>query len=213
MDNNVKLSLTARAEKILPYLEKNNMKGYIAHSIDEAKEIIAGLIKDDKLITAGGTMTMKNTGIQQWLNENYPGVFLDRDNAASPEQSAEIMRKAFYADTYFCSTNAITEKGELYNVDGNGNRVAAMIFGPKQVIVLCGINKIVTDINEAVDRVETIASPANCIRLKKNTPCAVNGRCGHCLSPDRICSDFVVMAHQKEKDRIKVIFITDELGY
>lgn len=85
-----------------------------------------------------------------------------------------------------------------------------MIFGPKQVIIVAGLNKIVTDLHSAIDRLETIASPANCVRLGRNTPCAKTGRCAHCLSPDRICNDYVIMAHQRDKDRIKVILISDE---
>lgn len=213
MNENVKSTLKARARKVIESLEKNNIKGYLVDTPKDAIKLIDELIKDDKTIVSGGSMTLKETGIQEHLNEKYAGIYLDRDKAKSPEEAGEIMRKAFSADTYFTSTNAVTEYGELYNVDGNGNRVAAMIFGPKQVIVVAGLNKIVTDLQTAVDRLETVASPANCVRLGKNTPCARTGRCQSCMSVDRICSDFVIMAHQKEKDRIKVIFIADEYGY
>lgn len=212
MNETVKSALKLRAEKVISALEKNNMKGYLAENSEEAKKIIAELIKDDKLIVSGGSMTLKDTGIQDFLNENYSGIYLDRDKAPA-EEVPGIMRKAFSADTYFTSTNAVTEFGELYNVDGNGNRVAAMIFGPKQVIVVAGLNKIVTDLHAAVDRLEAVASPANCVRLGKNTPCAKTGRCAHCMSNERICNDYVIMAHQRDKDRIKVIFIADEFGY
>ena len=212
MTQAIKQSLTNRAQKVIAALEKNNMKGYLVDTPDEAKKLIAELIKDDKLIMSGGSMTLAETGIQAFLNENYKGIYLDRDTCP-PEEIPALMRRAFCADTYFVSTNAITEDGELYNIDGNGNRVAAMIFGPKQVIDVAGLNKIVTDLDAARDRLDTIASPANCIRLKRNTPCAVTGHCAKCKSPDCICSDFVVMGHQRDKDRIKVIFIADEYGY
>ncbi len=212
MDATVRESLKKRAGKVIAALERNNMKGYLVDTAEEAKEIIKELIKDDKIILSGGSMTLRDTGIQDWLNKEYKGIYLDRDSVPA-EEVGDLMRKAFTADTYFTSTNAVTEFGELYNVDGNGNRVAAMIYGPKQVIVVAGINKIVTDLHAAVDRLETIASPANCIRLNKKTPCAMTGRCGHCNSDDRICNDYVIMAHQRDKDRIKVIFIADEFGY
>ncbi|MBQ2798565.1 MAG: lactate utilization protein [Ruminiclostridium sp.] len=212
MDAIVKESLKKRAGKVIAALEKNNMKGYLVDTAEQAKEIIKELIKDDKMILSGGSMTLRDTGIQDWLNEEYKGIYLDRDSVPA-EEVGDLMRKAFTADTYFTSTNAVTEFGELYNVDGNGNRVAAMIYGPKQVIVVAGLNKIVTDLHAAVDRLETIASPANCIRLNKKTPCAMTGRCGHCGGNDRICNDYVIMAHQRDKDRIKVIFIAEELGY
>ncbi len=208
----LKESLKKRAEKTIAALEKNNMKGYLVENVEEAKKLIAELVKDDKLMTAGGSMTLAESGIQEFLRENYKGIFIDRD-VTPAEEVPELMRKAFFADTYFASTNAVTENGELYNVDGNGNRVAAMIFGPKQVIIVAGLNKIVTDLDAARDRLETYASPANCIRLERKTPCAATGRCAHCNSPDRICCDYVVMAQQRVKDRIKVIFISNEYGY
>ena len=137
MNENVKAALKKRAEKVISALEKNNMKGYLVDTPDEAKQIIKELIKDDKLIVSGGTMTLKETGIQDFLNENYSGIYIDREKL-SPDEVNDLYRKAFSADTYFASTNAITEYGELYNVDGTGNRVAAMIFGPKQVIIVAG---------------------------------------------------------------------------
>lgn len=127
MNENVKAALKKRAEKVISALEKNNMKGYLVDTPDEAKQIIKELIKDDKLIVSGGTMTLKETGIQDFLNENYSGIYIDREKL-SPDEVNDLYRKAFSADTYFASTNAITEYGELYNVDGTGNRVAAMIF-------------------------------------------------------------------------------------
>ncbi|MBQ8931397.1 MAG: lactate utilization protein, partial [Ruminiclostridium sp.] len=132
MDAIVKESLKKRAGKVIAALEKNNMKGYLVDTAEQAKEIIKELIKDDKMILSGGSMTLRDTGIQDWLNEEYKGIYLDRDSVPA-EEVGDLMRKAFTADTYFTSTNAVTEFGELYNVDGNGNRVAAMIYGPKQV--------------------------------------------------------------------------------
>ena len=212
MNENVKLAMKKRAEKVISALERNNMKGYLVDTPDEAKELIKELIKDDKLIVSGGSMTLKETGIQDFLNENYPGIYIDREKL-SPEEVNELYRKAFSADTYFASTNAVTEYGELYNVDGTGNRVAAMIFGPKQVIIVAGMNKIVKDLDEAKKRVETIAAPKNTVRLEKATPCAKTGVCGHCHSDDRICCSYVTLAQQRVPDRIKVIIVNENLGY
>lgn len=125
----------------------------------------------------------------------------------------QIYRDAFSADTYLMSANAITETGELYNVDGNSNRVAALAFGPEQVIVLAGYNKIVPDMAAAVTRVEKIAAPANATRLHCQTPCAVTGECGHCNAPGRICCNYMVTGFQRQKNRVKVILIGEELGY
>lgn len=212
MNEIVKSVMEKRIEKTIKALEKNNMKGYYAKNTDEAKSIIGKLIKEDTLILSGGSMTLKEAGVIDFLKKDYKGIFIDRADL-NPEEIDGYFRKAFSADTYFTSTNAITENGELYNVDGNGNRVAAMIFGPKQVIVLCGFNKIVPDINSAIKRVEKIAAPANTIRLKKNTPCAKSGECSHCSSEDRICCSYVTLGQQRIADRIKVIFLPDEYGY
>ena len=112
-----------------------------------------------------------------------------------------------------CSTNALTESGELYNIDGNGSRVAPMLYGPRQVILVAGINKIVRDIEEAEKRVRQYAAPIDAKRLKKSTPCTVLGYCADCKSPDRICNDFVVIKGQFVKGRIKVIIVKKQLGY
>jgi hypothetical protein len=111
------------------------------------------------------------------------------------------------------STNAITLDGELVNVDGNGNRVASLIYGPKHVIVITGMNKVVPDVLQGYDRVRNIASPPNTIRLGKNTPCANTGKCGNCLSPDCICSQIVVTRRSREKERIIVILVNENLGF
>ena len=135
-----------------------------------------------------------------------------------------MYRKTFSADAYFASSNAITENGELYNVDGNSNRVAAILYGPASVILVCGYNKIVKNIDEAIDRVKRVAAPGNTIRLNIDAPCSKLGKCisadkedaelcSGCKSDRRICCNYVVCAQQRHKDRIKVIIIGEEYGY
>ena len=114
---------------------------------------------------------------------------------------------------YITSTNAVTENGELYNVDGRANRVAAMLYGPLSVVVIAGYNKIVRDLEEAEMRVKETAAPMNCVRLKRGTPCTVTGKCMDCNSEGRICADKVVMTRQMAKGRVKVILVAEELGY
>lgn len=194
-------------------LEKNRIKPYYAADRKQAAEIVRELIKDDKLITSGGSMTLKETGIADMLTSEFGDVYLDRSSAQTREQTEEIYRKAFVSDTFLCSTNALTEDGELYNVDGNGNRVSAMIYGPKQVIVVAGVNKIVRDLAQAVRRVETVAAPKNTIRLSCETPCAKTGECGHCHAQQRICCSYVRLAWQRVPNRIKVIIVDENLGY
>lgn len=205
--------MDARIEKVMLALERNKMTPFYVESSSELLELIKELIKDDKLITAGGSMTLKESGVTDMLLSEYQGVYLDRSAANGPDEVGEIMRKAFVSDTFFTSTNALTEDGELYNVDGNGNRVSAMIFGPKQVIVVAGVNKIVADMDEAVRRVETVAAPKNTVRLDCGTPCAKTGECAHCHSDRRICCSYVRLAQQRVPGRIKVIIVNESLGY
>lgn len=205
--------MDARIEKVMLALERNKMTPFYVESSSELLELVKGLIKDDKLITAGGSMTLKESGVTDMLLSEYQGVYLDRSAANGLDEVGEIMRKAFVSDTFFTSTNALTEDGELYNVDGNGNRVSAMIFGPKQVIVVAGVNKIVADMDEAVRRVETVAAPKNTVRLDCGTPCAKTGECAHCHSDRRICCSYVRLAQQRVPGRIKVIIVNESLGY
>lgn len=159
---------------------------------------------------------MINSPDYNFLDRSAPGM-------TRPEVE-EVYRQTFRADTFFMSTNALTENGELYNVDGNSNRVAALLYGPKSVIVVCGINKIVKNIDEAIKRVKTIAAPQNTIRLGIETPCGKTGECvslrkenpelcDGCHSDTRICCNYVVSAQQRHIDRIKVIIIGEEYGY
>ena len=139
---------------------------------------------------------------------------LDRyKEGLTPSDIKEVFRKSFFADAYLTSSNAVTEKGELYNVDGNGNRVAAMLYGPDQVIVVVGINKIVKDVEQAILRVKEIAAPANNKRLNKPNPCTKIGYCADCNSPDRICNEYTLIKRQGVKGRIHVIIVNKELGY
>lgn len=202
-----------RIQRTMSALERNNMKAYYAESRDELFDIVRGLVKNDKLITAGGSVTLEESGVKQMLMTEFKGVYLDRSEGKTPEEVEDILHKAFVSDTFFASSNAVTEDGELYNVDGRGNRVSAMIYGPTQVVLIVGVNKIVRDMEEAVCRVEQVAAPKNNRRLNSGTPCEITGSCAHCRSRGRICCSYVRMAQQRVKDRIKVIIVNESLGY
>ncbi|MCM1164950.1 MAG: lactate utilization protein [Lachnospiraceae bacterium] len=202
-----------KIQRTMDNLRLNKMKPYFAERRTELFHIIGDLVKNDGLITSGGSMTLKESGVIDFLHNEFGGAYIDRSAARSPEETQEIMRRAFVSDTFLTSSNAITEDGELYNVDGNGNRVSAMIFGPKQVIVVAGVNKIVKNLAEAKERVEKIAAPKNTARLNCETPCAKTGECMHCRSSARICCSYVTLAQQRVPDRIKVILVNEDLGY
>ncbi len=202
-----------RIQRTMAALEKNNMKPYYAESREQLYDLVRSLVKNDRLITAGGSVTLEQSGVKQLLMTEYKGVYLDRSEGKTPEETEDILHKAFLSDTFFASSNAVTEEGELYNVDGRGNRVSAMIYGPAQVILIVGVNKLVKDMDEAVRRVEETAAPLNTKRLHSGTPCEATGSCSHCRSLGRICCSYVRMAQQRVKDRIKVIIVNESLGY
>lgn len=221
MDNNLKQTYRKRLEKTAKALEHNNMQAYIADSCEEACAIVRDLLKEGEQISCGGSMTLAECGIME-LMRNGEYNFLDRAKASSPEEVAEIYRRAFFCDTYLSSSNAITENGELYNVDGNCNRVAAITFGPGRVIIVAGRNKVVRDLGAAIEYVKRVSAPANAVRLDLDTPCASLGECAGintgnmcsgCHNDKRICCGYVVTGFQRDKDRIKVVLVNEDLGY
>lgn len=213
MDNNLLWYREIQVSRTIKSLEQHNMEGYFVKNGTELKEILEGLIKEGSTVGVGDSMTLFETGVIDFLRKgNY--VFLDKykENLTS-EDKREIYIKNFSADTFLSSTNALTENGELFNIDGNGSRVAPMVYGPKQVIIIAGINKIVKDMEEAERRVRRFAAPIDAKRLGKDTPCTKMGYCVDCKSSDRICNDFVTIKGQFIKGRIKIIIVGKELGY
>ncbi|SCK02019.1 Uncharacterised ACR%2C YkgG family COG1556 [uncultured Clostridium sp.] len=213
MDSNVKWVNEAKILRTIASLEKNNMNGYIVSNKEELIKKIISLTNEGEKVSCGGSMSLAETGVMDLLRSGRYD-FLDRaKEGLSGEDIDRIYRECFFADTYFSSSNAITEEGELYNVDGNGNRVAALLFGPKKVIIVSGVNKIVKNLDEAIKRNREIAAPANAKRLNKSTPCTKIGYCMDCKSPEKICREYTVIKSQKDKNRIHVIFLNDNIGY
>ena len=200
------------ANTIIKNLKKRQMEGYYCKNSEEAVELACSFLEKDSVVAFGGSMTLEETGMLPTLRAKADIRLLDR-TAVPPKQVRDIYAEAFNADAYFMSTNAITLEGELVNIDGHGNRVAALIWGPKQVIILAGMNKVCPTVEDAYRRVKNIASPANAIRLNKKTPCAQTGACGDCYSPDCICSHTVVTRRCGTPGRIKIILIGGDLGY
>ena len=211
--------------KVMQNLEANNMKPYYCKTADEAKTLVMSLIKNGAVVTNGGSVTLKEIGVMDAVKEREDITYLDRSKEGlTVEDIKGIYRKAFFADVYLMSTNALTLNGELYNVDGNSNRVAALLYGPESVIVVCGVNKIVENLDEAVKRLKTIAAPKNTVRLHTGSYCENAGECvslksdgsfmcDGCKGAGRICCNYVVSAQQRLKDRIKVIIVDETLGY
>jgi len=213
MDKNVLWYMEKQVERTLDNLKKHNMIGYFVQDEKELKTLLDQLIEDNSVIGVGDSMTLFETGTIEYFRERNL-MFLDKyRKGITKEEKKNIYIKNFAADTFVCSTNALTQEGELYNIDGNGSRVAPMIYGPKQVIIIAGINKIVKNITEAEARVRNYAAPLDAKRLGKKTPCTELGYCIDCKSPERICNDFTIIRGQFDKERIKVIIVGKQLGY
>ncbi len=175
------------------------------------KGLIIG-IANDCSIAWGGSETLKEIGILDDLDETDYTIY-DRTKAVTPEEKEEMYAKTVNCDFFLMSTNAITLDGELVNIDGNGNRVACLCCGPKNVIVVAGLNKVAADVTSAIARVKNIAAPPNAVRLGLTTPCAEYARCTNCLNDDCMCAQTVITRCSRVKGRIKVILVGEELGF
>ena len=209
-------------EKAMENLEKNGIKAFYVEGKNEVVPLIKTLVEKGESVSHGGSVSLAECGVYELLN-NGDYDYIDRSKYEG-EAVREAYIKAFSCDTYFTSSNAVTERGELYNVDGNSNRVACIVYGPKQVVMVVGKNKIVPDINAAIKRVKEKAAPPNCKRLGIPSACSKLGKCvsltkedpfmcDGCAADTRICCNYVVSAKQRHKDRIKVIIVNEDLGY
>ena len=206
------LAFQAASESIIKNLNQRNMEGYFFENSADCVKAILNMMEDGAVIGWGGSQSVTECGLMDAIhNGNY--TLIDRMTAKTPDESRELYAKTVMADYYLMSTNAITMDGELINIYGNGNRLACLIHGPKHVILVVGMNKLVSNVEDGYRRVRDIASPANTRRLNKNTPCFHTGRCGDCLSPDCICNQVVITRRSGHAGRIKIFFVAEELGY
>lgn len=213
MNDALKNSIMNQLHTTAKALERNRFE---AHVVADQAELLAELKKllpKGAVICSGGSMTLQEAGVNGLLSGgDYD--FYDRGRVdAVTGQPVNDYLKAFAADWYFVSSNAITLTGELYNVDGIGNRVAAIAYGPKNVVVIAGYNKIVKDLAAADERVRAIAAPANCVRLSKTNGCHLTGHCVDCHSDNRICCTSTISRYQREAGRVKVFLLPEILGY
>lgn len=214
-----------RIEKTIKSLKENNINAVFAKNSAEIKSIVKDMLFSGAKITSGGSVSLIESGVIDIIKSGEYN-YLDRmRKGITPEEQFEVYRQVLDSDFYFCSSNAVTENGELINVDGNCNRISAISFGPKKVVMVVGANKIVKSIKEGFLRVKKVAAPKNCVRLGLDTPCS---KLGHCVSllksenpeitdgcggDNRICVNYIVSAKQRIKDRITVIITEENLGY
>ena len=212
MGNPRKDAFAATSKTIIKNLEKRGMDGYFCETSTDAVKLVKELVPAGSSIGWGGTETFSETGVKAALQEGDYEM-LDRSKVQGAEALREMYLSHLACDAFFMSTNALTTKGELVNIDGNSNRLACLLYGPKQVVILVGMNKIVRNIEDGINRIQTLACPPNATRLHCNTPCANVGVCGNCHEDDCMCCNIVVTRHNRHKGRIKVTLIAEDLGF
>lgn len=200
-------------KRVVEALKKNNFDAVYCACREEAVQRVLEFISPGAKVGVGGSMTVQELGLLEKIAEKGATILNHNQPGLTPEQKLEIRRQQLVSDVFLTSTNALTMDGYLVNVDGSGNRVAAMTFGPKKIVIVAGINKIVPDINAAFNRIKTLASPKNNKRLNLPNPCTTTGVCMDCESKSRICNVYTVMKKKPLSSDITVIVVGDTLGY
>lgn len=216
MDESIRWHENKLIDDTVKSLEKNGFEAIATPNRQVALSSILDRVPAGATVGLGGSISLRELNLPAALKERGNDVadhWEARKRGVSAGAMAEIRHKHPNSDVFITSTNALTRKGELVNIDGAGQRVAAMIYGPKKVIIVSGRNKIVECLDEAIDRVRNVAAPINAKRLGRKTPCAETGRCSDCDSPDRICSVTTIMHKKPEIADITVIVVDDVLGY
>ncbi|MGE4553169.1 MAG: lactate utilization protein [Desulfovibrionaceae bacterium] len=206
-----------RLLKVRQALMANHFAVHVVDTAAAARALVLELVLPDAApasVSFGGSLTLADSGLYEDLKAREDLTVIDTwDKSLPPEERLELRRRALTCDLFLTGTNAVTETGWLVNLDMIGNRVAALTFGPRRVVVLAGRNKIVPDVTAAIRRIKDYAAPVNAMRLHKKTPCAKTGRCHDCDSPDRICNHWAVTERCYPAQRITVILVNQDLGY
>lgn len=200
------------AQRVIKGLESRNMEGYYAATKEEALAKALELIPEGSSIGWGGSMSIKEMGLMDAVCSGNYTVY-NRDICKTPEEKRRTQLRIFDTDFFLCSTNAITEDGVLVNVDGTANRVSCISWGPRNVLMIVGMNKVVAGVEDAVSRARHEAAPINAQRFGLDTPCSKTGVCTNCKSPDTVCCQVLVTRYSKEKGRIKVILVNEDMGF
>jgi L-lactate utilization protein LutB len=217
MENPIENYWKTRLTEVKETLTENNFEVFVAQNTDEAKSIVLEKIIPEiapKSVSWGGSLTFVATGLYDVFKNSDDFKILDTyDKSLSPEESLERRRQSLLVDLFITGSNAVTETGQLVNLDMFGNRIGALTFGPKNVVILVGRNKIVPDLDEAMFRIKNYAAPVNTMRLGKKTPCAKTSFCADCKSPDRICNTWTITEKSYPKKRVKIVLINKDLGF
>ena len=208
MNENMRKRNEILAQTVIKGLESRNMSGYYAADKEEAVKKALEVIGKGSTVAMGGCQSAHEIGLIQALEEGDYN-YIDRSNM-TPRES---LMAAYDADVFLSSANAMTNDGIMVNIDGNSNRVSCIAQGPKKVVFIVGMNKICSDLDEAIKRARNVAAPANAQRFDVKTPCKVTGKCAECKSPDTICCQFLITRYSRHEGRIHVILVNDTLGY
>lgn len=207
-----KMQYDKAGAKVAEALNKRNFEAYYCSDRDAALEKILELIPQGHVVSWGGTATVEELGVKDALRQRGQAV-IDRDTAKDAQERQQMLKQALTCNTFLMGSNAISADGQLVNIDGTGNRVAALCFGPDQVIVVAGMNKVAGDLDGAMRRAREVAAPMNAQRFPLKTPCVANGLCGDCKGPDSICAQIVITRMCKPAGRIKVVLVGEDLGF
>lgn len=200
------------ANRVVRNLESRNMEAYFVKTKEQALVKALELIPEGSSVSWGGTMSAQEIGLTEALHKGNYEVY-DRETAQTPGEKDEIAHKALNCDFYIGSTNAIAENGVMVNIDGNANRVAAFAFGPKNLVLIVGMNKVVKSEEDAMSRAKNEAASINIQRFGLDTPCTKNGTCFDCKQPDCICCQILITRYSRVPKRVKVILVDDNLGF
>lgn len=207
-----KMQYDKAGPKVAEALNKRYFEAYYCSDRAAALEKILELIPQDHVVSWGGAATVDELGVKEALRQRGQAV-IDRDTAKDVQERQQMLKQALTCDTFLMGSNAISADGQLVNIDGTGNRVAALCFGPTQVVVVAGMNKVAGDLDGAMRRAREVAAPMNAQRFPLKTPCVANGLCGDCKGPDSICAQIVTTRLCKPAGRIKVVLVGEDLGF
>lgn len=212
MSNIQKLYYEKRAKTLVKNLKSRHFDAYYCADKEEALAKALELIPEGATVGWGGVMSAHEIGLIEALNKgNYKAI--DRDKCKTPEEKAEAAKQSMFADVFLTSANGLSLDGEMVNIDGQGNRVAAIIYGPKTVLVIAGMNKVCDDLESAIQRARTVAAPMNQQRFSSPNPCGVTGICADCKTETCICNHIVITRHSRPVGRIKFILVGEDLGF
>ncbi|MBE5937117.1 MAG: lactate utilization protein [Lachnospiraceae bacterium] len=202
-----------QAATIISQFALRGIEGHYCRNANEAKELALSMMEDGASVAWGGSESIKEIGLLDAVKSSDRLEVIDRADYKTPEQQRELKGKIAMSDYFLMSSNAITLDGQLVNIDGAGSRLSYLIYGPENVIVIAGMNKVAATVEDAIHRVQNIASPPNTMRLGCDTPCAKTGKCGNCISDATICCQVVITRRSRINNRIKVILVGEELGF